>query len=162
VPVGRIALVVGVIAAAALVATLVVLQIRSLAEQVVAAPTTSSSPSPVATAEPTVEPIIYPAVAGELGSRLGELQAAVADLGSDDATAALQALVLGLTELAAAGDLEGARAEVDAVQHAVDQAELSASEREAIKKAMEEVRKDLDELIKDENGKGKGNKPPKD
>jgi hypothetical protein len=115
------------------------------------------SNTPSATVDEAPVAVVYPAVAGDLGSRLTELQNSVASLGSETATEDLQARVLSVSQLSANGDYEGALSALDELGNAVDQAELTSAEREQILSTADGVRSTLEGLI-DQKGNGKDKK----
>jgi len=121
---------------------------------------TSEAPaesSPAASVQSTPEPlppIVYPAVDGELGESLAALQAAAGAIDDDDAARAVGEQVLVVTEAAAAGDLESARTQLEALTPIVDAAELSAASRQSVIDAADAVRTRLDTLIKDADKPG--------
>lgn len=148
------------ILAALIVALLTVVTVFALVNRGGGAVTPPSTPdaaqtSATATPTPTATPISYPAVEGQLGERLAELQSAVS------VSRELGEKVLSITEASAAGDYETARAELDTLAEQVDAASLSADERDAISDAAEDVRRTLDDLIKQDDKPGKDN-PGKD
>ena len=155
-PLGKIALVVGVLIALAallLVVVFAVLQLRSLSASL-------PSASPAASSSATATPISYPAVEGKLGEHLTDLQNSVAAVESESTSAELEALVLTLTELSAQGDYTAALSSLDDLQDAVDAASLTSTERGTIQRSIDDVRADLEELSDTKPGNG-GGKPGK-
>jgi len=156
IPLGKIALVAGVVIALfviLLLAVFAVLQLRSLSASLpTASPAASSSATPTA--------ITYPAVEGKLGEHLVDLQRSVAAVESDSTSAELGSLVLALTELSAQGDYNAALGALDDLQDAVDAASLTSTERSQIQTAIDDVRADLEDLSHTKPGNG-GGKPGK-
>lgn len=120
--------------------------------------TEESSTSP--TSAPTVEPLAYPQVDGELGDRLATLQEAVGAVGDEEVARQLGEQVLVISTAAAAGDYELALSALDDLADRVDDAQLSSSDRESITKASESVRQELDSLLKDADQPGKSDDKP--
>jgi hypothetical protein len=103
----------------------------------------------------SVDPAVtYPAVDGDLGIHLSQLQDAVAGTGLEDS-------VLATTVAAADGDYESASRLLDAVKalaaHAVESGELDADRARLIDEAIADVRADLKELLKPSDSPGNGN-----
>ena len=155
-PLGKIALVVGILIALAallLVVVFAVLQLRSLSASL-------PTGSPTASSTTSAPPISYPAVEGKLGEHLIDLQSSVAAVESESTSAELGSLVLTLTELAAQGDYDDALSALDDLQDAVDAASLTSTERGTIQRSIDDVRADLEELSDTKPGNG-GGKPGK-
>jgi hypothetical protein len=96
--------------------------------------------------------VTYPAVAGDLGIHLAELQDAVAGTG-------LEATVLTATVAAADGDYESASQLLDAVSalaaDALESGAIDEARAERIEDAIHEAKSDLRDLIKDgDDGEG--------
>jgi eukaryotic-like serine/threonine-protein kinase len=160
---GRATLVLGALVLALVVAVIVfALSQRTTAPTppVDTAPSETAATETSGTPTPTAEPIVYPQVDGELGSRLAQLQQAV-DVGDEAIARQLGEQVLAVSNAASAGDFELARTELEQLGPIVDDVTLSAEDREAINKAREEVKKELEALIKeaDKPGKDKPGKP---
>jgi hypothetical protein len=103
----------------------------------------------------SVDPAVtYPAVDGDLGIHLSQLQDAVAGTGLEES-------VLATTVAAADGDYESASRLLDAVKalaaHAVESGELDADRARLIDEAIADVRSDLKELLKPSDSPGNGN-----